>query len=436
MPVYRKQSLSGLGHHVAPAVQPLNGLQVMRRSPVEQLMRAQDYVSALSRRIVASGGLRGSETWRTPNTDPTGMTTHPLPTERRIIAMGSIDLTPGCFFRCSIVCVPSGETRIAAASPVFWVAGGAQGRCEIDCVWTDRTGATVTTTHGQTLPASTLQYGAEPSPMFANLHEFDVIDIKPPGTENTAELRRWCQHIHVDVTIYAVAGARIVDAVVYEYPDAVAMEADDAGNLWCSHLYAPISPANAAAALSHPFQRFSETSPDGNPTGGTLHVMDVHHAQHQRLGPVLFSWSAARESDGSESVTTASASLVAIEGGGSLTFDLTEPGLGCGTGGYARRQSDNSAYVLRDRVAAIPVIVRIRASSGGTGTVRVQTGWCSYIDVTITGGSAAWHNTAGWLEVGITPDDVSALLVQLFYETATVYCVTVHYAGGYIPADA
>jgi hypothetical protein len=434
MAKYFKQRLDGLGNGVSPPVESLNGLQLLRRGPVEAMLRAQDHVPALSRRLVASGGLRGSETWFTPDTDPEALAgTHPQPTTRRLIGAGCVDLTPGCMLRAWVCAVPSGETQI---SPINADASGAQGRCEVDVIWTDATGATVTTTHGVQLPASEEQYGAEPSPMFANLYEYEL-HIKPPGTHQVAELRRWCQHVNVDVRIYAVGGARIVDANVHEYPNAVAFEADDAGSQWTSHVYAGFRPNGPAAGLSHPYQRFSETSPDGDPRGGTWHVSDVHHAQMARLGPILFSWCAARESDGSEDVTTASASLVALEGGGSTTFDLTEPGLPCGTGGYARRQSSNSAYVLRGRVAAIPVIVRVLArSSTSNGTVRVQTRYDSYIDVSIPDNTLNWKCTNEWLEVGITPDDTSALLVQLWHLRSTVAAVTVHYAGGYTPTDA
>jgi hypothetical protein len=430
---YYKQRLDGLGNGVNPPVEPLNGLQLLRRGPVEALLRAQDHVPALARRLVASGGLRGSETWRTGNTvGPSS----PLPTERRLIGAGSVDLTPGCMLRAWVCAVPSGMTAELNVVSGLYEERGAGGRCEVDVIWTDATGATVTTTHGVQLPASEEQYGAEPSPMFANLHDFEF-HIKPPGTHQVAELRRWCQHCNVDVRIYAVGGARIVDANVHEYPNAVAFEADDAGSQWTSHVYAGFRPNGPAAGLSHPYQRFSETSPDGDPRGGTWHVSDVHHAQMARLGPVLFSWCAARESDGTEDVTTASASLVALDGGGSTSFDLTEPGLPCGTGGYARRQSSNSAYVLRGRVAAIPVIVRVLArSSTSNGSVRVQTRYDSYIDVSIPDNTLDWKCTNEWLEVGITPDDTSALLVQLWHLRSTVAAVTVHYAGGYVPTDA
>jgi hypothetical protein len=429
MAVYWRQTLAGLGQHVAPEIVPLNGLKLMRRGPVEAVFRSQDFVVGLSRRIVATGGLRGSETWRTPNSDPTAMAgTHPTPTARRRIGSGSIDLTPGCFLRCWAVVVPSGETQLSGTTP-----GGPQGRLEVDCVWTDRTGATVSTTHAVALPASAEQYGAEPAVMWEALYGRTISEITPPGLGPTDELRRWCQHVHVDVTIYAVAGARVVDAVVFEQPLEVAMEADDDGELWCSHLYASVAPGGAAAPLLYPWQRFDETTPDGNPRGGTLHALDVHHGQYQRLGPVLCSWSAARESTGAE--TVALVATAALEGGGSTTFALAEPGLACGSGGYARRQSSNSEYVLRNRVAAIPVIVRAFAAASVAGSVRVQTRGDSYIDVTIPVGAIAWHVAQGWLEVGITPDHTRCL-IQLFGTSCTVHAVTVHYAGGYIPADA
>lgn len=428
---YWKQSLAGLGHQVEPSIEPLNGMQLMRAAPVEAVFRAQDYVVGRSRRIVATGGLRASETWRTPDTDPTAApSTHPTPTTRRRIGGGAVDLTPGCFLRLWALVVPSGQTQLTGTTP-----GGPQGRIEVDCAWTDRSGATVNTTHTVVLPASGEEYGAEPDAMWQSLYARTIAEITPPGLLPTDTLQRWCQHVHVAVALYAVGGARVVDAVVFEYPLDAAMEADDDGELWCSHLYGSGAPAGGAQPLAYPYQRLSETTPDGDPRGGTLHAMDVHHAQHQRLGPVLFTWSAALESSGAES-TTQGSGFVALEGGGSTSFDLTEPGLACGCGGYARRQSDNSEFVLRDRVAAIPVLVRVYGNAANNpGTVRVMTRSDSFIDVDLpVSGSPAWHTAYGWLEVGITPDHTAHALVQPLHELTTVYSVTVYYAGGYVPA--
>jgi hypothetical protein len=434
MAKYFKQRLDGLGNGVTPPLEPVNGLRLMRRAPVQAIMRAQDYVTALSRRVVASGGLRGSETWYCPDTDPTDRA-YPTPTQRRLIGAGNVDLTPGCFLRCWVTAVPSGACSDGTIDGDGNYADmGVHGRLEVDVVWTDRTGATVSTTHGVQLPASTNEFGAEMSPMWSHLYEYEI-DIAPPGTVNIVQLRRWSQHVNIDVRIYATGGARVVDTCVFEYPHAVAMEADDDASYWTSHLYGFNRPSGPQTGLSHPYQRFSETTPDGDRRGGTWHMMDVHHAQHQRLGPVLFSWSGCRESDGSEAVTTASTSLVAIEGGGSTSWVLTEPGVPIGTGGYARRQSDNSEFVLRDRVAAIPVILRVLASSSGSnGTVRIQTRTDSFLEATVTSSSLAWRTAYGWLEVPITPDDTSRLVGQLFFEQASVAAVTLYYAGGYAPA--
>lgn len=441
--VYFRQNIAALGHHVAPPVAPLNGLQLMRGSRAEAVMRAQDHVVGLSRRIVASGGLRGCSTWRTPDTDPTLGSTHPTPNERRVIGAGAVDLTPGCFLRAWVLYVPSGETWIDMPIGMPDQAGGPQGRLEVECVWTDRDGTQVTTTSTTILEGSDLTYGAEPSTMWSNLYAEAVVDIHPPGLLPTDELARWCRHVNVSAVLYAVGGARVVDAVLFEHPHAIALEADDSASLWCSHLYGVGSPAGPSQPLAFPYQRFSETTPDGNPRGGTWMLADVHHAQHQRLGPVLFSWSAAVESSGSQAFTTTSTTLTALNGGGSTSFDLDEPGLAVGTGGYARRHASNSPFVLRDGVAAIPVIVRVLASSGvASSVVRAMTRWDSYIDVTIATGSTAWHRAQGWLEVGINPDDSARLVAQLFGRHTTgginslsVYAITVHYAGGYVPAQ-
>lgn len=431
MAVYWKQIVDGLGQHVEPTVEPLNPLQLMTRGPVEAVMRAQDYVAAISRRIVCAGGVGSSESWRTPDADPedTGGT-HPTPTTRRRIAAGSCDLTPGCFLKLLAVAVPSGQTQITGTTP-----GGAQGRIEVDVTWTDSTG-TVSTTHGVQLQASAATYGAAPSVWWEGLYAYSLAEIVPTVLVNTGTLRRWCQHVHVDVEVFAVAGARVIDAVVFEDPTAVAFEADDDGEQWTSHLLGGGSPDGPGLPLTYPFQRFSETTPDGDPRGGTLHLLDVHHGQHSRLGPILFSWSGHEESTGTEYATVSSTSYSPIDGGGATTYDRTEPGVHVGTGGYARRVSANSRHVLRNRRTAIPVIVRVLASSSsGVSEVRVQTEDWSFIDVTVATGGMAWHVAAGWLEVGTTPDQerITALLARnSIGSNVLIAAVCVHKAG-YVP---
>ena len=443
MAKYWRHSLHTLeGGSVQPPIEPLGPLHLMSRSRVEAVFRAQDRVTAMSRRIVASGGMRGAQGFRTPGTDPEViLNSHPAPEERRRIATGSVDLTPGCFLACSVVAVPSGETQL---DPLPLTAGGPTGAIDIDCVWTDRAGATVSTSHRVDLLASVEDNGAAPTVFWAGLLHTGISAITPGPLNEIAELNRWSRHVNVRVQAYAVGGARPIDVVVFERPVAIAMEADDDGEEWCSHIFAPNTPAGGGAGvLEYPYQRFSETTPDGNPRGGTLHVLDVHHAQHIRLGPVLFSWSGAVELDDEEAVRITSSTLVELAGGGSTDFDVTEPGLAVGSGGYARRQASNSTFVLRDRVAAIPVLVRILASAAeDDALVRVMTRGDSYIDVTIpASASPVWVVESGWLEVGINPDDYARTVAQLFGSAGSnpdadlqVYSVTVHYAGGYQPA--
>ena len=432
---YRQELIDEDGFGVDPPFEPLNGLQPMRRARVEAVFRAQDRVVSIGRRIVCSGGMRGSETFFVPDTDPSTMTgTHPSPTDRRLIAAGSVDLTPGCMLRCWAVVAPSGETQLSGPT-----AGGAMGEIHVDVVWTDQSASTVSTSHVIPLAGSTLDNGAAPALLWSSLHVYDQWPITPGGLVDTSELNRWCRTANVRVLVYAVGGARPIDVCVFEQRYAVAMEADDDGEEWCSHIYTLGKPNNPATPLLYPYQRQSETTPDGDPRAGIWHAADVHHAQHMRLGPVLLAWSGAQESSGETGVEITSGTLVELAGGGSTVFDLTEPGLAVGTGGYARRHSSNSPFVLRDRVAAIPVFVRVYAESGGggAGSVRVMTRGDSYIDVAVPISSAAWRVAFGWLEVGINPDDSGRLLGQLFASSAGtmfVYAVAVHYAGGYQPA--
>jgi hypothetical protein len=437
---FHRQDLKNLGQHVKPTLPPLAGLKIMSRNPVEALMRAQDYVPARSRRIIASGGLHGCTDWFTPNTDPTLVVgSHPGPEDRRRIGAGAVDLTPGCMLEAFVVANPSGQTQINGNE-----AGGATGGFEVHATWTDTLGGSVSTVHGTSLPSSNEEFGAEPGNMWNQLSKHVVLDIRPPGTDDSEELARW-NHCTVEVELFAVGGARIVDSSVFERPHAAAFERDAVGTTWTSHMYGPTSPASAVQPLGFPVTRAGNPGLGQDPRSGTHHIMDVHEAQHRYLGPVAFTLNLAHESTGEQSAVITSPTFVDLSGSGLTTFDVNEPGLCVGSLGYARRWNHNSPFVLRNRVGVSPVILRTLAGSVGDSTIRVMTRHDSYIDVTIPDGPMSWHSTYGWLEHGITPDDASRTVAQFFGhidgsqggmepDELDVAAITCHYAGGYKPA--
>ena len=237
--IYRKQSLVGYGQN-APATlrADATGLTPALRNPTVEAFRAQDKVAALSRRIVLSSGLRGDTAFRVPNTDPhviAGAQTHPDNSTWYPIAHAMIEVTPGCFYRLTGACVPSGATQYQP-NINDWDDGGRHGRLRLTCIWHDRDGATETTTHEVQLPGSTLLYGAEDTSaggLWRTLRTFEIHLITPPfALTDIVELARFCRHVTCEMELEVQGSPRVVDLSVHEIPIATAVAIEESEQPW------------------------------------------------------------------------------------------------------------------------------------------------------------------------------------------------------------
>jgi hypothetical protein len=410
------------------AIEPLTGLQLFRADPWTAVWRAQDEASALSRSVHCSFGLRGDAEWRSIDTDPDSPTQiHANSTSYYTVARSRFTMTPGCGLCLEGAFVPSGATNMVTGVPPTWVSDGAQGYIRITVTWIDNTGATETTVIEQQLKPSNLEFGAtdqSPGGLFRTLNSFVIDDILPPDFEtDTAECRRFSLPTVADVHVEVRGSPRIVDAHVSERPVGVAFDlpsvsdpiADSA--LMTSHMYAHGNPVNPLPPPTHALARHSRQ--------GVL----TARAQSQRLNPKLLHFHAYTETGATPTATvvprTTSNDGTTFEsllnssqtGTGSAAYASNLGGWSVSCGGYARRWASNNHLVLRDRIACIPVIVRVygRTVTAGTGTVRVQTARHSYVDCVLpVSGSNGWTRAFGWLETGITPEQprVAQILVN------------------------
>jgi hypothetical protein len=407
----KHQSIAGQGQTIpAPAVEPLTGLQAMKRSPAEEVYRALDRVVPMGRRILLSWGTRGDVEWRVPNTTTlTGSRTHPDVLSWPTVKRWSGPITPGHFLTLKGAALPSGETQSTGleidtnADMVDDAYGsrGSQGHVRVTIIWYDRDGNDTTTTHEVSIPGSELEFGAEDTSAggaFDNLLNFKIPLLAPEGVaEDVVEVERWSQHVSADITVDVRGSPRIVDASLSELPIAIAMDDARDGDRKVSMLWPGL-------VTDFPYA-----------TDASL-VLDVAEAQARRLWPALVEWYAYTETAADYDTTTVPITT-ANDGAGNFENLLAaavtsydgdaEAGWSVSCGGYARRWAQNSPFVLRDGIAVVPVLVRVlgRVVTAGTGTFRFQTATHSYVDVTIaTGASDTWNQAWGWLEVGVNPD--------------------------------
>jgi hypothetical protein len=279
-----------------PAIGPLLGGEPAKRAPIVALMRAQDRVVTLSRRVLLRQSLSGATSFLVPNTDPAGIAgTHPTPNSSRIVARARVVLTPGCMIRVRALVAFSGQTQVATPA-----AGGGGGGISVLASFTDSAATTLAPTFESAIPTSPLEFNAHPTSdagVWKAMRLVTVDAIRPEQLDSNGDINQWTLPSTVELTISHLEGARVISLVAYEMPYKSAMEADDTANRWCSHHFGSGSPGGPGPTLTHPFQRLDETTPDGDPRGGTWHVMDVAAAQALRLGPVLVHWTSHDEDD-------------------------------------------------------------------------------------------------------------------------------------------
>lgn len=414
---------------------PLTADMLMRADRIKSVMAAQDKLCGLSRRSLGRVTLGG--TYDTTNdgfsipsvipTDPAVATqVYSDSTTWRTVGNHYAVLTPGCFPKASILYFPSGETQVDDGAAGF-LPGGAAG--DVRCV------VTFSPTIGAfnfnvNLPASTLQYAGIPTAQ-GGVVEGLVRRESPlmaPYAMYTSELelRRYTRPpIAIHIQVQVRGGARVVDAHIFESPHSMAMEADDTADEWCSHFY----DEGLTPFVSWPYQRFSETTPDGNPKLGAWHLMDVHHAQALRLGPHLFNWNAYDENTidptdntdaGKPRWSTTSTSYVGIPDTAITSWDEDSPGWSLSTGGYARNFYNNCEEAMRSRVGVVPMLFILRADTGSATTpmLKVQAGPESSYEIALLDGFTVLRCN---MPCGINPQQTSHLQAFAKVASGTLY---------------
>lgn len=439
---YYRQDISSDETLPRPATEPLIGLRPARSAPLRAVMRAQDSVIPLCRRVVLTQGLSGADNWLVGNTNPRSNTLdHPFAGVARTVAPERFTLTPGCMLELRAIVGLSGQTQkdADAGEGVAYIPAGCNAEIRVQVSWDDG-GPTVTRNFTVNLPPSLRQYGAAPTAQGGQFAEERIVRIplmKPYAVMTTPLLRRFCQPTVCTVVVQHVGGARVADLCIAEKPWQIAMEADDP--VWVAHLYGSTDPGGTGPAISYPYQRLSETSPDGNPRGGTWHLMNVAGYQAERLGPCLLSWTAWDEDGESVSatdaagVTSTTTAFRHINNSGIGTYDAANEGWSFSAGAYARRSRENDPQGMPQN-GVIPIRVRCYASaSSSPGVLRVQSSAYEWVDVDITSATPAWHTAMGYARVGKGPGDPS--VVQVFLRrnggagTITLYAVEVHHSG-------
>lgn len=441
-----RQNLIGVTATTA-IVPPVLGGVLANSGPVASIFRAQDSLLVNGRRIVASQSLDQAN-FSIPETSGTSPSaTYHTATDGRIVHRQRVHLTPGYLLRLSVLALPSGLTQVVGTygEILGYVPDGAQGRVRVTVTWTDRSGATVATTHEVELKPSTLEYAALPTyagGLWGMLLYASIPLIAPTDYATTDELARWSKHCAATVIIRHYGGTRVVDCVLHEEPYGIALDTADAAGNFVTGLNSTSTANGYPPTFTHPLQRRSESPVD--PRVGTHTLLDVAEAQANRLGPTLLSWTAWSEAQAvvgdvdEVARSTSSTSFVGLVDETRTAYNASHPGWSFSSGGFARRWGENHPLAVLGKDGSIPVRVWVYGASSDAagGTVRVQTAPWSWVDVTITS-TLGWHRAYGHLRVGSGPGDpvvAQAFMRKTTSGTLSVYALDVEYGGAFASA--
>lgn len=394
-----------------PPIGPLTGVQDMKQARTRSVMTAQDELPGLGRRVIARQGLKGQSEWLAADA-----TNIPDSTTNRVVLRTKNQLTPGCFLDLSVIYIPSGDTS----------DGPPGGNIDVEITWTDADGTTEADQFQIDLEGSTETGGAEPDgngELWTALKHVIVKGMRPDGLTSASVLRQWTRPpVTATVTLENIGGCRIVDACLFEVPYRRVWEADDGDHELTVH-------SSDGKVPNMPAIRWNEDVADGDPRGGSYMLMDVHHAQIKRMGPILFHWTSYTE-DGTSHLATEDSAVSSTSTTPEGLLDATQTAYdatkaGWSVGNYAHNFIQNEdKLIMRGKNGAIPVRVQVYAgvSDSGTGTVRVMTAKHSYIDVAV-GGTTQWYTAYGWLECGVSPEQ--HVIAQAFFWQDGVDGITV-----------
>lgn len=425
----------------SPAIGGLVANTVMKWAPFRAALAAQDAIPATSRRVVAEYGLNGSDEWHVPDDtagDPNnagGAQLYPG-SDWRVVERQTFRLTPGSMLEAHAMFVGAGTVQKDSGGG-FWIHDGAWGKLRVGATWTSADGLSTTGPHyfGFAMAGSGLgTFGGgentDGAADFMSMQEREIEDIRPPTfASDPAVAALYSEDAEVTVTIELSGAPRVIHSNVYERPLAHVTEHDDAGDVSVHAL-----PSGLAPQTPRPMEKPADGATYEEHRGGTTRMMQVAARQGERLGPRLFGFYAWDEDEAAiweqtdaTPIAITSATFVDIFDTSITTYSADNPGMIIGAAHAQLHRLCDPNMVMRGLAAVVPALVRFDASmSGGTGTIRVQSGLYEWIDVTIGSGARALHEAVGYLESQVHADHAWAN-VQIF---ARVTAGTLSIYGG------
>lgn len=437
MPVYHSVPLDPHELVPAPPSTPLAAFTPLEWDPSRDVMVAQDGLVQSGRRIITTFGLVGRATW--PWDADASATTWPEDIWRRVWGPLPIRLTPGHFLRLRVLYVPSGATGL---DPIDPIPGPATGAIRVGVAWANtNSGETQSMAyHGASLPAA-MADGSLPDGtggLWTALAELEIADIMPTAAAlgGAAGLADYSEGTTATVQLELRGGARIVDAILYEYPAPhYVLRHDDAFENAVHGAHdggmPPVTPRTPGPQEARRGLVLTDER-----RYGTHQTLRTAHHQAERLGPFVLSWgpwesdedhyaaeNSLMEDEAEPWVLTGTVAMREVLSS-TTTYGPTLPAwVVAASQAQLHRYSEPDQVLRGGNRAVVPVRVAVRArwtGAAGRGTVRIQSSAVEWIDVDFdASGDLETREVVGWLESQAAADQEGAELQVFVQLTAT-----------------
>lgn len=411
-----------------PSIETLAALQPVAWHPQRNICVAQDTIVGPARRPVASFGLAGRRTW--PWDEAGAVANYPNYEDWRVaFASTDVRLTPGNYLRLRFLFVPSGQTR----EPLTATAAFADGWVRVTVTWAN--GASSSGPHNfafqllATDPDGDLPTDA--GELWGELYEGEIVGIFPPDADSdTSVSETYSEGTTATMQLEIRGGARIVDALLYEYPLRHTTDHDETAARSVHAAWQSGGPPLVQMTPVPQTERRDGAVYDDR-RYGSHQLLRVAAQQAAVLGPRVASWTAWESDQGAYSDTnslgetdlepwtvTGSTNPISLLTGSTSGYNPTEPGwVVSGSHAQLHRYCETHQIMRDGSRAVIPVRVSVRGRWTGAGTSgiwRFQSSDTEWVDVEFTNsGTTQTLSVIGFLESQTAADHETAVL-QIF----------------------
>jgi hypothetical protein len=440
MPDYRQLTITESAPTLAdPSAVPL---KATKPETVLTTLQAMDTLPGSGGRVRMQWGLHGADAFLVPVDDnpltAPGARTYPDVDTPRVVARSyGIPVTPGHWLGLDVMAIPSGPTQVNTGTNTF-AEDSRGGLLRATVTYWNDDGQSVTATAEVILGASQLLYAAEAANPFGALILKQATAIPMLINADASHWQKWLRGVDVyaDVILEEVGSPRIVDAYITERPSAMVVDQTDPR--WPSAMFCEGGAPYATLPSDYPIEQLTSTDQGGG--ANSVRMATLEHGR--QLGPVIGVWHSATQhgntlaewvdytatdvpafgtgDDEAPAYVVTGASEALMDFGAPSGYSAQYPGF---LPGHYARQVDHGDDFLDGRTGVIPVWASayMKTETGSTATVRISSGtpegW-SEIKLTTTSTSWGWVTVAGWLEVGIGPEDALPILRWLANDTA------------------